>query len=292
MNNEPFELARVALAGSKKRNPRGGIEAHRAVVMVDPFADPRLDPPASQCSLWDTFKALLRAFKAQTRFNQFDLTLAEADDVYSRFMIAPSRNGIRGSDAIASGGLRGFLGFFCKDYRLHDYMLGRANCQRFLRDWFVLPSDHATTGKVSRTSNPLFQNWPQSALDNDAYWSCARARHRQIIPLVGTAAEDQTLASWPAGKFVGYAGVKSQIERRIDAAYPLLADELVEAFCKKTSTFSWICRWSVCGAAWLAWKLRLRSKVREKLKQWIDDARKEIDDRAADFRVDDGGSPR
>ena len=292
MNNEPFELARVALAGSKARNPRRGIEAHRAVVMVDPFADPRPDPPASQRSLWDIFKALLKAFKAQTRFHQIDLTLAEADDVYSRFMIAPSRNGIRGSNAIASGGLRGFLGFFCKDYRLHDYMLGRANCQRFLRDWFVLPSDHKTTGEVSQTGNPLFQHWPQPALDAVAYRSRAREGHRQIIPLVGTAAEDQTLAPWPAGKFGGYAGVKTQIERRIDAAYPLLADELVEAFCKETSTFSWVCRRSVRAAAWLAWKLRLRSKVRDKLKQWIDDARKEIDDRAADFRVDDGDDPR
>ena len=292
MNNEPFELARVALAGSKRRNPRRGIEAHRAVIVVDPFADPRPNPPASQCSLWDTFMALVKAFKAQTRFHQIDLTLAEADDVYSRFMIAPSRNGIRGSDAIASSGLRGFLGFFCKDYRLHDYMLGRANCQRFLRDWFALPSDHETTGKVSQTGNPLFQNWPQAALDNDAYWSCARPGHRQIVPLVGTAAEDQTLASWPEGKFVGYASVKSQIERRIGAAYPQLVDELVEALCKETSTFSWVCRWFVCVGAWLTWKIVLRNKVREKLKEWIDEARKAVDDRAADFQLDDGDAPR
>ena len=77
-----------------------------------------------------------RAFKAQSRFSQIDLTLAEAQDVYSRFMIAPSRSGTKGSAAMASAGLRSFLGFFCEDYRLHDYMLGRENCQRFFRDWF------------------------------------------------------------------------------------------------------------------------------------------------------------
>ena len=95
MNNEPFELARVELAGMNDRNPRRGDEARRAVIMVDPFADPRPDLPVPEGSLWSTFAALLKAFKAQSRFTQIDLTLAEAGDVYSRFMIAPSRNATR-----------------------------------------------------------------------------------------------------------------------------------------------------------------------------------------------------
>ena len=282
MNNEPFELARVDLAGLRDRNPRRGIEARRAVIMVDPFTDPRPDSCASERSLWSTFEDLGKAFKAQTRFTQIDLTLAEADDVYSRFMIAPSRNAVWGSKAIASAGLDGFLGFFCKEYRLHDYMLGRANCQRFLRDWFVLPSDHTTTGECSKTSNPLFQHWPQSALDTEAYKSHRRRQHRQIIPLVGTAAEDQTPAPWPAGKFDGYDSLKSRIEKRIDAAYPMLVDELVDTFCKGTTTFSWACRVPVCVAAWLAWNLRLRRKVRRKIKERIDGARDEVDRRATE----------
>ena len=288
MNNEPFELARVELAGSKARNPRQGQVAHRAVIMVDPFTDPRPDPPAPDRSLWGTFTALLRAFKAQTRFHQIDLTLAEAGDVYSRFMIAPSRNDVRGSGAIASGGLRGFLGFFCKDYRLHDYMLGRANCQRFLHDWFVLPSDHTTTGEDSETGTSLFQHWPQAALNDDAYKSRRREGHRQIIPLVGTAAEDQELPLWPADKFGGYDGLERDIKKRIDACYPLLANQLVNAFCQGTSTFSFACGPAVCVAAWLAWRLRLRKNLRDKLKDWIDAARDEVDKRDADFAGNDG----
>ena len=288
MNNEPFELARVELAGLKHRNPRRGQDAHRAVIMVDPFADPRDDLPEPQHPLWDTFTALLTAFKAQSRFNQIDLTLAEAEDVYSRFLIAPSRNGIRSSSAIASAGLSGFLGFFCEAYRLHDYMLGRANCQQFLRDWFVLPSDHTTTGECSETSNPLFQHWPQSALDDDTYRSSSRSGHRQIIPLVGTATEDQPLLPWPAGKLGGYDSLKRQIDQRIHASYPLLADELVKAFCGGTSTFSWACRPTIRTAAWLAWQLRLKSKVREKLKDRIDTACNKVNDRAIDFREANG----
>ena len=282
MNNEPFELARVELAGLRDRNPRRGVEARRAVIMVDPFTDPRSDSDASERSLWGTFEDLWNAFKAQTRFTQIDLTLAEADDVYSRFMIAPSRNGVRGSKAIASAGLDGFLGFFCEDYRMHDYMLGRANCQRFLRDWFVLPSDQTTTGECSETSNPLFRHWPQSALDAEAYKSRTRERHRQIIPLVGTAAENQTLAPWPAGRFNGYDSLRSRIEKRIDASYPLLADELVNAFCKEATKCRWACRLRVRAGVWLAWNLGLRGKIRREIGERIDVARDEVDRRAAE----------
>lgn len=285
MNNEPFELARVELAGMKNRNPRQGNEACRAVIMVDPFADPQSDLPVAERSLWGTFTALLKAFKAQSRFNQIDLTLAEAGDVYSRFMIAPSRNRTMGSCAIASAGLRSFLGFFCEDYRLHDYMLGRENCQRFLRDWFVLPSTQTKQGELPCGSNPLFQSWPRAALDSEAYKSQSpyREGHRQIIPLLGTAAADQELALWPTGKFGGYDDLKREIEKRIDALYRPLAIEVVDAFCRGRSTFSWTCRPLARAAIWVVWKLRLKRKVREKFKDLIDKARDEVDCRAEKF---------
>ena len=213
MNNEPFELAHRELAGSGARNPRAGEAARRALIMVDPFTDPQPGSALPEGSLLGTFSALLSAFKAQSRFNQIDLTLTEADDVYSRFMIAPSRNGIRGSRAMASGGLSGFLGFFSQHYRLHDYMLGRENCQRFLRDWFVLPSAQEQCGDCPEGSNPLFRDWSQAALENEDYRSRSvyRKEHRQIIPLVGSAAEPQRLQDWPVGKFGGYVSPTSTV---------------------------------------------------------------------------------
>jgi hypothetical protein len=35
-----------------------------------------------------------------------------------------------------------FCGFFERGFRAHDYALGRRNCQKFLLDHFVLPSDN------------------------------------------------------------------------------------------------------------------------------------------------------
>ena len=286
MNNEPFDLAHCELAGLKGRNPRAGESAHRALIMVDPFTDPQQKSRVPDGYLRDTFLALLSAFKAQSRFNQIDLTLAEAEDVYSRFMIAPSRNGIRGSRAIASGGLSGFLGFFCQDYRLHDYMLGRKNCQRFLRDWFVLPSEITHSGQCLDGSNPLFRNWPQAALENEGFKSRHRSGHRQIIPLVGTAARTQELVDWPARKFRGYECVGRAIEDRMEVAYGPLATEVVKVFCEGTKG-AWLCRAIVRTGVRVAWSFRLKKKLREKLAEWIDAARDEVDDREGQFVAGD-----
>ena len=276
MNNEPFELARVVLAGSKGRNPRRGCKARRAVVMVDPFTEPQSGSSTSGESLLKTFQALLKAFKAQSRFHQIDLTLAEAEDVYSRFLIAPSREGLKGRNAIASGGLGGFLGFFCRDYRLHDYMLGRENCQRFLRDWFVLPSTQTKTGVCSAEDNPLFKNWTQAALNNQRYKSKSKHRqqHRQIIPLVGTAAKAQTPPCWPRGKFCGHDKLEEKIKMRIGWIYPLLAEDLAAAVADGQ-----LYRLAMRGWLWIGWKIGLKKKTHDKLRKWIDGARDEVNAR-------------
>ena len=292
MNNEPFELARVELAGMKGRNPREGHEACRAVIMIDPFTDPREDAKP-RGTLLATFSALLKALISQSRFKQIDLTLAEAGDVYSRFMIAPSREKrkgkgkVTGSKALASSGLDGFLGFFSRDYRHHDYMLGRRNCQRFLRDWFVLPSSQIKEGQQS-TGSALFANWKQSALDNKWFMSRSRfrQRHRQIIPLVGKAKKKQPLVRWPACKFGGYNQFGQEIEARIDDLYPLISEEFRNAFTKQTlkpscleRNIPWLRPIAIRFAMGIAWRLWLRGKVRDKIEEQINQAVHDVDNR-------------
>ena len=276
MNNEPFELAHRELAGLRGHNPRSGKAANRAVIMVDPFTDRQEEPSDPDRSLLGTFLALFPALVAQTRFKQIDLTLAEAGDVYSRFLIAPRRfdcggRKFVGSKAIASSRLSGFLGFFCEAYRMHDYMLGRQNCQHFLRDWFVLPSTQTNEGQCLSGDNPLFKKWPQAALSNTNFKNKSRHRkdHRQIIPLVGTAAKCQTLAEWPSGKFNGYDQFRQQIENRVHKLGGPIADAISRAYYKETEGIS---RWLLRNALWLVWHLRLKRRIRRQLKQWIDDA--------------------
>jgi hypothetical protein len=172
MNNEPLELARRILAGSDQRNPREGNKARRAVLMIDPFPDvapfdPRYRPNDKVLSVVSEMFASLRY---QACFKPDELALAYARDVYSRFLIAPSRPTEPNQHPLACGSLGAFGGFLSKRFRQHDFVLGRRNCQRFLQKYFCLPED-----------NPLFAGWTDEM----------RTRYRSeegelpIIPLVG-----------------------------------------------------------------------------------------------------------
>jgi hypothetical protein len=162
MDNEPLELARRHLAGGPGRsNPRSGDEAHRAVLLVDPFPNCQDLPEANRDDTLATVMfRLFGALKNQARFKPEELELAASDRVFSRFMIAPSRDpwplgggGVAAAHPIASSALGAFGGFLHESFRRHDYLLGRRNAQDFLRWNFVLPE-----------TNPLFRafNDPQA----------------------------------------------------------------------------------------------------------------------------------
>lgn len=187
-DNEPIELARAALCGYQERNPRAGDAANRAVVLIDPFAgEADLGPADNSGGLFKVAGGVLSSLTQQTRYDTADLVLAADPDVFSRFMLTASRPGVAmGGPALASAGLDAFMGFACEAFARHDYVLGRVNCQAFLRDVFVLDK-----------ANPIMR----------AGWSAAQiAGHRltgaaclPIIPLMREAAVAETLLPWPKG---------------------------------------------------------------------------------------------
>ncbi len=160
-NNEPFELARFSIREKDPAredwalasNPRGAKEAHRAVIMIDPFPEgPEMtlaseaeDEPGRRNESRALFAArrLLPSLINQARFKLTELLNATDTTVHSRFLVAPSRvspDGVklRGAMAIASGFVGGFGGFFNRVFRDHDYRLGQHNCRSFLCKYFVL----------------------------------------------------------------------------------------------------------------------------------------------------------
>ncbi len=164
-NNEPFELARFAIRGEDPTqeewalapNPRGAKEAHRAVIMIDPFPEgPEMtlasgagDEAGRRNESRAIFAArrLLPSLINQARFKLTELLTATDTNVHSRFLVAPSRVSpdgakLRGAMAIASGFVGGFGGFFNRVFREHDYRLGQHNCRSFLCKYFVLKSDN------------------------------------------------------------------------------------------------------------------------------------------------------
>ncbi len=212
INNEPLELARVELAGILGSNPRDAMNACRAVIMVDPFPDPPTQDTyldAEHESLLSLAGGVVSAMKNQGRFHPEDIRLALDPGVCSRFMISPiGRQRRTGGRAIASGALGGFSGFLDETYRRHDFLLGRANCQRFLREQFLLEID-PEDGKGRRQRSMLFRSGnAKTAQDN--------AGQRPILPLFGTAAEQCPIPDWPVDSFKP-SQLRGPILRRIEA---------------------------------------------------------------------------
>ena len=190
MNNEPLELVRRILAGSGGSNPRKGSEADRAVLMIDPFPDPKSYDPdyVADDSLMNVFPQLFRSLVNQARFKPEELALAWHEDVFSRFLVAPSAPD--GHDpalpALASSSLDAFGGFLDIRLRRHDFQLGRRNCQSFLGKYFVLPEE-----------NPLFAQWSEAQRDRYRLERNGKS-FLPIIPLVDeTVREPIPAPEWP-----------------------------------------------------------------------------------------------
>lgn len=227
MNNEPLELARGILAGRHGRNPRGGKQAMRATLLVDPFPEMSDTGPTSEqgSNPVSTALALFNSWINQARFKPEDLALAHDEDVYSRFLIAPLRSGPAGQQScgysLASSVLGGFGGFLCREYRVHDYLLGRRNCQQFLRHHFVLSAEH-----------PMFMHHWNGNLtvphEQGGYGVFrgvqggeeGKQLHLPIIPLVkGSVVEDNELVpEWPRQSYQE-GKLSVLVEKRFDALW-------------------------------------------------------------------------
>jgi hypothetical protein len=248
-NNEPFEVARTALCGLLGSNKRTGVDAKRAVVMVDPLV---VAPGDDFERLRDSDTVIrlisglvMRSFVDQSRTHLREWTSAMAEDIYSRYLLAPSKGTASGEDAICGSVLGAFGGFLSEAYREHDFRLGRRNCQRFLQEHFALPD-----------SNPLFNGWRDKAEMLGKY-RCAttdpvtKLACIPIIPLVGAVTETEPEPNWPSRQefILVREKIYALLEKRIDVLYEhLVADQ------------SWLVR-RYLGLGWTFAKPDLLKKV-------------------------------
>ncbi|CAH0225446.1 patatin-like phospholipase family protein [Roseomonas sp. CECT 9278] len=221
-DNEPLDLCRALLVDKPgQRLVRDGLHVDRSVLMIDPFPDEVGAGPDKPVPLHRLIMPLIDAWKMQCRFGATDIALARAPDVFSRVMIFPSRGSddhVATGGPLASGGLGAFLGFLHRDFRAHDFQLGRRNCQSFLAKHLALPA-----------RNPLFEPRYRATPPTDPYaearakvWSDVTkgrselADFRPVVPLVGDCATPLPLPAWPKGRFDPEA-LRARIRRRLDA---------------------------------------------------------------------------
>lgn len=262
MDNEPLELARRYLSGGADRhNPRNGKDAHRCVVMIDPFPnEPSFDEhwePDER--LTAVARWMFRALKNQARFKPEELELAEHDDVYSRFMIAPSRRDERGhlaQPAMASEILGGFGGFFHESFRRHDFQLGRRNCQAFLRWHFCLPATNALyDGEESAVLDAFAVHEVDGTVSHFTDKDGREIPLMPIIPLVDEAAVEVEPMSMPTGDAVDVPVLERAVARRAKVVgQTIIRSDLSPLF---GGTIRWIIE--------KAWNWRLVSNVTGKV---------------------------
>jgi hypothetical protein len=221
IDNDPFEYARYTLKdkATDPRIPFALASVDRAVVMISPFPEPKPirnqgEPAMDIVSL---FSALMPSLIDQARFKPSELALAVDPEHGSRYLIGPVREigGARQRYGIASGLLGGFGGFVARDFRDHDYQLGRKNCQDFLLNDFALSA-----------TNEIVARWPAS-VDRSLYVASRRPGdppgvfHR-LVPLYGSARRPVELPPWPQITSEDLDRLLARIRRRFDAVAPRL----------------------------------------------------------------------
>lgn len=201
MNNEPFEKVREALnecLGLKKEYEDQNYSSFNStVLMVDPFpSDSNFIKPGN--SLLGYVGNVLAAFINQARIKPENLIKSLESDKAGQYVISPVRytesEKIAGDKAIACGSLDGFGGFLSKEFRIHDFYLGRANCEKFLRDHFTVP--------VAK-NNPIFEKGYHSISEENRKMFMSqtdKVPSFQIIPIFSERKEKATMPVFSNGK--------------------------------------------------------------------------------------------
>lgn len=190
MNNEPFEKVKQLLNEEAQQFLGKEQEDYRrfrtAVLMIDPFPGEAPRTFKINQELLPTLQYLFYAITQQLRAKPSALIDAMSGEKAGQYLIAPTRpvrsgsaagTKIDGSKAIACGAMDGFSGFMHKEFRVHDYYLGRYNCEMFLRNHFTIPAEHLDAHPVFGEGYALADRDRFRSFRKDAY---------QIIPIFST----------------------------------------------------------------------------------------------------------
>lgn len=236
INNEPFDKVRELLNEITQQYDTKAQNAYdefkSAVLMIDPF--PSELPAAFKINqqLFSTIGYTLNAMTQQMRAKPASLINAMDTDKAGQFLIAPTRpitngeqkgNKIEGSGAIACGAFDGFSGFINKEFRIHDFYLGRYNCEMFLRNHFTIPAKELAT-------HPVFSEG-YKGIDKSAFKSFHEDAY-QIIPIFSSIDKGyypmpvfSSGSHWPSVDPTMVKKFEPAIKKRVEAlllyAFPL-----------------------------------------------------------------------
>lgn len=225
INNEPFERVREVINNITHETANGPTSYNNektfqsTVLLIDPFPSqkPHTFNPSRDLHavIAHTFGAMLEQMRAKPA----NLADAMSDNCAGQFLIAPSRRipkldggekDAAGDEAIACGAMGGFAGFLNKEFRIHDYFLGRFNCEMFLRDYF-------TVSEEALNQNEVFRNGYKDVANKESFASKRKPGTYQIIPIFSPHPADDY---FPVPKFSSGTNWPVITQEKIDAFEP------------------------------------------------------------------------
>jgi len=242
--SNPFELLRKdMLSAGEAQNPRSGDKVERAVIIVAPLQTAvtvEKEYDTKKNGIADVIPLTMNATRNQGLFDAEDIELALDESIYSRFIIAPVRydqaTDKPATPAITATLLANFSAFLSRDFRQHDYFLGRRNAQQFLRNHFAIPVEEIK-------KNPLFshlnieQNQERFRRGGFVFTDESDGiDYFNLIPLTGKAAEQLYNPAWPKGKF-NQAEIDSQLSKRTGRIIDVFIESLKPGFLLRVVRF-------------------------------------------------------
>lgn len=163
INNEPFDKIRQVLVDATQQTQKSDYQDYTkftsTILMVAPFPSSKPSEISLSQNLTNIIGLTLSAMLSQMRAKSVNMVDAMDSNCAGQYLIAPSRRvpgpdgkeeSIQGEHAIACGAMGGFSGFLNKEFRIHDYYLGRYNCKIFLRDYFTMPASAVAVNPIFR----------------------------------------------------------------------------------------------------------------------------------------------
>ena len=186
INNEPFDKVREQLNEITKED-KSSWESYKTfkstVLMIAPFPSTKPATISMVDKLLQVAGLTLSAMISQMRSKASQIKSAMDDDCAGQYLIDPSRKinagtkdevDLQGERAIACGALGGFSGFLNKEFRVHDFFLGRYNCKIFLRDYFTIANEYLEDNEIFKEGYKNADQLKFRGKDNS--W--------QIIPII------------------------------------------------------------------------------------------------------------
>ncbi|HVV55503.1 MAG TPA: patatin-like phospholipase family protein [Mucilaginibacter sp.] len=258
INNEPFDKVRDVLnhlTGQEVDDYNNYDKFTNTVLMIEPFPTRKAGEISMDRDLLNVVGLTLSAMTSQMRTKPLNLKNAMDDNCAGQYLITPSRKecakDIKGDRAMACGALDGFSGFINKEFRVHDYFLGRHNCKWFLRNWFTIAAENID-------KNPIFRNGYANA-DRERFKAADGSY--QIIPVFLDEKDYQfpdlkfsSGSDWPMLKDSDIERFRGALKKRIQAVVLNIAK------------FGWLTRFLLWAGAKLVLNRLLAGKILDKIK--------------------------